>query len=91
MCHQLGRPELDATCSVSAPGLVPGLVVDNLKCVASAAANDSTGASGRNCTEDEFLVVTAHSSYTPVSLLGFLGTINLQAKSRIQMPLSQTK
>lgn len=71
--------------------LVPGLVVDNYKCVASADANDNSGATGRRCAEGEFIVVTAHSSYTPVSLLGFLGTINVQAKSRSQMPLSQTK
>jgi hypothetical protein len=71
--------------------LVPGLVVDNYKCVASADANDSTGVTGRRCNEGEFIVVTAHSSYIPVSLLGFLGTINVQSKSRTQMPLSQTK
>jgi Flp pilus assembly protein TadG len=71
--------------------LVPGLVVDNPKCVASTSANDSAGATGRRCDEGEYIVVTAHSSYTPVSLLGILGTINLQAKSRVQIPLSQNR
>lgn len=70
--------------------LVPGLVVDNPKCVASADANDS-GGTATQCKEGEFVEVTAHSSYKSVSLLGFLGTINVQAKSRIQMPLSQNK
>jgi hypothetical protein len=36
-------------------------------------------------------VVTAQATYTPVSLLGFLGTIQLESKSRIQVPLSQNK
>lgn len=70
--------------------LVPGLVIDNPKCVASADANDS-GGTATQCKEGEFIEVTAHSSYKSVSLLGFLGTINVQAKSRIQMPLSQNK
>lgn len=71
--------------------LVPGLVVDSPKCVASADANDSGAATNRLCTQGEFVEITAHSSFKSVSLLGFLGTINVQAKSRIQMPLSQNK
>ncbi len=43
------------------------------------------------CAENEFVVVTAHSTYTPVSLLGFLGTIQIESKARIQMPLSQNR
>jgi Flp pilus assembly protein TadG len=72
-------------------GLVPGLIVDNPACVASTAANPSSAPTNRRCNESEYLVVTAHSSYTPVSLLGFLGTINLEAKGRVQIPLSQNK
>jgi Flp pilus assembly protein TadG len=71
--------------------LVPGLVVDNPACVASTAANDSGAPTNRRCNESEYLVVTAHSTYSPVSLLGFLGTINLEATGRVQIPLSQTK
>ena len=71
-------------------GLVPGLVVLNPRCVESDDADDSASTPGP-CTENEFIVVTAQATYTPVSLLGFLGTINLEAKSRIQMPLSQNR
>ncbi len=71
-------------------GLIPGLIVLNPKCVASGDADDAAGTSGK-CPENTFLVVTAKASYTPVSLLGFLGTINLESKSRIQVPLSQNK
>ena len=75
--------------------LVPGLTFLPPTCVGSTAANDSAGtsagATGSDCQEDEYLVVTARATYTPVSLLGFLGTINLEAKSRTQIPLSQAK
>ena len=75
--------------------LIPGLSFLTPTCVASTAPNDSAGsnagATGSDCAENEYLVVTARSAYTPVSLLGFLGTINLEAKSRIQIPLSQPK
>lgn len=67
--------------------LVPGLVIDEPVCVTS--TNSSTHA--QPCLLNEFVVVTAHSTYTPVSLLGFLGTIPIQAKARIQMPLSQNR
>lgn len=70
--------------------LVPGLTVPLWKCVASTEADDST-ASTQLCPEYTYIVVTAQASYTPVSLLGFLGTINLEAKSRVQVPLSQAK
>ncbi len=70
--------------------LVPGLTFPLWKCVASGDTDDSGGTTER-CGEDEYVVVTARSSYTPVSLLGFLGTIDLEAKSRIQIPLSQPK
>jgi Flp pilus assembly protein TadG len=70
--------------------LIPGLTVANPKCVASADASDTTGTPGP-CTQNTYIVVTAQATYTPISLLGFLGTINLQAKSRIQVPLSQNK
>lgn len=71
-------------------GLVPGLTVLDPKCVES---DDPDGAAGTPgpCVEDTYLVVTAQAAYTPVSLLGFLGTINLESKSRIQVPLSQNK
>jgi hypothetical protein len=71
-------------------GLVPGLALPLWKCVASADANDTAGTTGE-CDEGTFVVVTARASYVPVSLLGFLGTINLEAKSRVQVPLSQAK
>jgi Flp pilus assembly protein TadG len=71
-------------------GLIPGLVVLNPKCVNSIDANDSTATPGP-CGQNTFLVVTARATYTPVSLLGFLGTIHLESKSRIQVPLSQNK
>lgn len=71
-------------------GLVPGLTVLNPKCVESDAPDDSAGVPGP-CKENTYLVVTAQASYTPVSLLGFLGTIQLESKSRIQVPLSQNK
>jgi len=71
-------------------GFIPGLTVLNPKCVVSLDANDFTGTPGP-CSENTYLVVTAKASYTPVSLLGFLGTVNLESKSRIQVPLSQTK
>jgi hypothetical protein len=70
--------------------LVPGLTFPMWTCVTSGDADDSSGTTG-HCAEDEYIVVTARSSYTPVSLLGFLGTIDLEAKSRIQIPLSQAK
>lgn len=71
-------------------GLVPGLTVPLWKCVASGDANDSAGTT-EQCDEDSYIVVTARSTYTPISLLGFLGTINLEAKSRVQVPRSQAK
>ena len=70
--------------------LVPGLTVPLWKCVSGRDGNDSAGATER-CDESQYVVVTARSTYTPISLLGFLGTINLEAKSRIQVPLSQAK
>jgi Flp pilus assembly protein TadG len=70
--------------------LVPGLTFPLWKCVASGSADDSAG-STELCDENEYVVVTAQASYTPISLLGFLGTINLEAKSRIQVPLSQAR
>jgi hypothetical protein len=70
--------------------LVPGLAVPLWKCVTGTDASDSSGSSGE-CGEGTYVVVTARASYTPVSLLGFLGTINLEAKSRVQVPLSQAK
>ena len=72
-------------------GLVPGLTVQPWACVASADASDASGATGRQCNENEYIVVTAKATYKPVLILGFLGTINLEAKSRIQVPLSQQK
>jgi hypothetical protein len=71
-------------------GLVPGLTVLNPTCVESDDLDDSAGAPGP-CKENSYLVVTTRASYTPVSLIGFLGTINLESKSRIQVPLSQNK
>jgi hypothetical protein len=71
-------------------GLVPGLGLPLWTCVASADATNAAGTSGE-CDEGSYVVVTARASYTPVSLLGFLGTINVEAKSRIQVPLSQAK
>jgi Flp pilus assembly protein TadG len=68
--------------------LVPGLVIDEPVCVVSLDADESAAAA-QPCTENEFVVVRAHSTYTPVSLLGFLGTIEIESKARIQMPLSQ--
>jgi Flp pilus assembly protein TadG len=70
--------------------LVPGLTLPLWKCVASNDASDSAGPT-RICKDNEYIVVTTRSTYTPVSLLGFLGTINLEAKSRVQVPLRQTK
>jgi hypothetical protein len=70
--------------------LIPGLTVLDPVCVDSADADDSTAVPGP-CPENSYLVVTAQATYTPVSLLGFLGVINLEAKSRIQIPLSQQK
>ena len=70
--------------------LVPGLTVPLWKCVPSGSTDDSAG-STELCDEHEYVVVTAQASYTPISLLGFLGTINLEAKSRIQVPLSQAQ
>ena len=70
--------------------LVPGLTVPLWKCVTSTQGNDSAGTTGK-CPANGYIVVTARSSYTPISLLGFLGTINLEAKSRIQVPLQQAK
>ena len=70
--------------------LVPGLTFPLWKCVDNGVADDSTGTTEK-CREDQDLVVTAQSSYTPISLLGFLGTIDLEAKSRVQVPLSQAR
>ena len=70
--------------------LVPGLTVALWKCVAGGSTNDSSGTNAL-CDENQYLVVTARASYTPISLLGFLGTINLEAKSRIQVPRSQAQ
>lgn len=70
--------------------LVPGLSFPLWKCVDSDATDDSAGSTER-CQENQYVVVTAQASYTPISLLGFLGTINLEAKSRVQVPLSQAR
>ena len=70
--------------------MVPGLSFPLWKCVASDATDDSAGTTER-CSEHSYVVVTAQASYTPISLLGFLGTFNLEAKSRVQVPLSQAK
>ena len=70
--------------------LVPGLTLPLWKCVGSTDTTDSAGTT-EMCKEDSYIVVTARSTYTPISLLGFLGTINLEAKSRVQVPLSQAK
>lgn len=70
--------------------LVPGLAIDEPVCVTSLDADDST-ATAQPCGEDEFVVVRASSTYTPISLLGFLGTIQIESKARIQMPLSQNR
>jgi hypothetical protein len=70
--------------------LVPGLTVDEPVCVTSLETDDSS-ADPQPCAENEFVVVRASSTYTPVSLLGFLGTIQIESKARIQMPLSQNK
>lgn len=70
--------------------LIPGLTIAEPVCVTSVASDDS-GASPQPCAENEFVVVRASSTYTPVSLLGFLGTIQIEAKARIQMPLSQNR
>ena len=70
--------------------LVPGLTVPLWKCVSSTETTDSAGTAGK-CPSNTYIVVTARSSYTPISLLGFLGTINLEAKSRVQVPLQQAK
>ena len=71
-------------------GLVPGLTFPLWKCVGSGDVDDNAGTT-EECDEDSYIVVTARASYTPVSLLGFLGTINLEAKSRVQIPLSQAR
>ena len=70
--------------------LVPGLTFPLWKCVSGGDVNDSAGTT-EHCDEASYVVVTARSTYTPISLLGFLGTINLEAKSRIQVPRSQAK
>ena len=69
---------------------VPGLTVPLWKCVDSRSTDDSAGVTAK-CDENQYVVVTAQASYTPISLLGFLGTINLEAKSRVQVPLSQAR
>ena len=81
--------EADATIATQR-NLVPGLDIPLWKCVASADVDDSLGTT-EFCQENQYIVVTARSSYTPISLLGFLGEIDLEAKSRIQVPLSQAK
>jgi Flp pilus assembly protein TadG len=70
--------------------LVPGLTFPMWKCVDSESTDDTAGTT-ELCNENEYIVVTAQSSYTPISLLGFLGTLNLEAKSRAQVPLSQAR
>jgi hypothetical protein len=70
--------------------LVPGLAIDEPVCVGSLDADDSS-ATAQPCAENEFVVVRASSTYTPVSLLGFLGTIQIESRARIQMPLSQNR
>jgi hypothetical protein len=70
--------------------LVPGLTIDEPVCVGSLDADDSA-ATPQPCNENEFVVVRASSTYTPVSLLGFLGTIQIESRARIQMPLSQNR
>jgi Flp pilus assembly protein TadG len=70
--------------------LVPGLTVEDPFCVLNTEADDSS-ATPKPCAENEYLVVTTRATYTPVSLLGFLGTIDLEARSRMPMPLSQNR
>ena len=83
-------PEAQETIAIQ-QGLVPGLVVLNPRCVAGDDADDSASMPAP-CDDDHlFLVVTTQATYTPVSLLGFLGTIDLEAKSRMQLPLGQNK
>ena len=83
-------PEAQETIAIQ-QGLVPGLVVLNPRCVDGDDADDSASLPAP-CDEDHsFLVVTTQATYTPVSLLGFLGTIDLEAKSRMQLPLAETK
>ena len=81
--------EADATIATQR-ALVPGLVFPLWKCVSSADADDSSGTT-EFCQEDSYISVTAQATYTPISLLGFLGTVHLEAKSRVQVPLSQAK
>ena len=82
---------LEATRAIDTQeALVPGLVIEEPVCVSSVAANDGA-AHAQPCGENEFVVVSAHSTYTPVSLLGFLGTIQIEAKARNQMALSQNR
>jgi Flp pilus assembly protein TadG len=82
-------PQASATIATQ-KALVPGLTFPLWKCVANTSANDSAGTTGA-CLQNTYVVVTARASYTPVSLLGFLGTINLEAKGRSPVPLSQAK
>jgi hypothetical protein len=70
--------------------MVPGLTVPLWKCVASGDVTDGAGTTDQ-CAEGAYLVVTTRASYTPISLLGFLGPINLEAKGRVQVPRSQAK
>ncbi len=70
--------------------LVPGLTVLDPICVQSTDASTASGTPGW-CGSDTYLVVTARATYTPGPLLGFLGTIQLESSSRIQVPLSQNK
>ncbi len=81
--------EARATIATQA-ALVPGLTIDDPVCVASVDADDS-GAEAQPCDPNEYVVVRASSSYTPISLLGFLGTIQIESKARIQMPISQNR
>lgn len=63
-------------------GLVPSLGTPTYACLTI------TGASSPNnpCTSGDFVQVTVTATYTPISLLGFLGSIPLTASSTVQIP-----
>lgn len=82
----------EATATINTQkALVPGLTIPLWKCVASDDVDDAGAGATRKCSTHEYVVVTAQSTYTPISLLGFLGTIDLEAKSRIQVPMEQAQ
>jgi Flp pilus assembly protein TadG len=62
-------------------GLVPSMDTPTYACVT---ATGGTGSSP--CASGEFVKVTVTASYSPISMLGFLGDIQLSASSRAQIP-----